>query len=457
MIKFFKLFFICMLICFAFSSAQADIYDGLVAWYPFDGDAKDASGNENHGTVNGPSLTEDRNGNADSAYSFDGNADYIKLPYNIIDQLNDVSSSVWFKTNKTNIAILSGASTTQDNNYLIYIGEGIRLYIKGEYTSYINISDGKWHQVTSVRQGNTGNVKLYIDGKLHIDENLATGKLIINQNGLIIGREQDSVGGDFTPSQDFEGVIDDLRIYNRILGQSEIIQLYNQSSNQIDLNNGLVAHYEFENNANDSSGNGYHGTENGEVSYSFGIIGNSAKFDGVNDYIDLKTVIESKNNLSISVWVNYTSSDGWNDILAGTCGSPLLAFRNNEISWGGQCNNPMDSFFAKLDIDNKWHHIVGTYDGKLLQLYWDASVLIYKEATGDFKTDQSVAIGKAINAYKDEYYQGSIDDLRIYNRALTQPEISALYFLGSGQIVNNITEQNTQNSDLIALKDLRNT
>jgi len=62
-----------------FPVAWADLNDGLIAHYPFNGNANDASGNGNHGTVNGATLTEDRFGNADSAYKFDGQDDYIDL------------------------------------------------------------------------------------------------------------------------------------------------------------------------------------------------------------------------------------------------------------------------------------------------------------------------------------------------------------------------------------------
>ena len=61
--------------------AQVPTYvptNGLVGYWPFNGNANDASGNGNNGTVNGATLTTDRNGNANSAYSFDGNNDYIE-------------------------------------------------------------------------------------------------------------------------------------------------------------------------------------------------------------------------------------------------------------------------------------------------------------------------------------------------------------------------------------------
>ena len=53
--------------------------DGLVAWYPFNGNANDESGNGNHGTVNGATLTADRNGKANSSYSFDGVSNFITI------------------------------------------------------------------------------------------------------------------------------------------------------------------------------------------------------------------------------------------------------------------------------------------------------------------------------------------------------------------------------------------
>ena len=63
-----------------FGLAQADLTDGLVAYYPFNGDAEDYSGNENHGSVYGPILTDDRLGDSGNAYFFDGNADFIEVP-----------------------------------------------------------------------------------------------------------------------------------------------------------------------------------------------------------------------------------------------------------------------------------------------------------------------------------------------------------------------------------------
>ena len=74
---------------------QADLSDGLVAYYPFNGKANDESGNGNHGTVNGATLAEDRFGNVDSAYNFDGVNDYITISNNTIGHLSEGAISMF--------------------------------------------------------------------------------------------------------------------------------------------------------------------------------------------------------------------------------------------------------------------------------------------------------------------------------------------------------------------------
>ena len=79
-------------------SGYADLNDGLVAYYPFNGDANDESGNLNNGIVNGATLTEDRFGNQNSAYNFDGTSDYIRLPHQKINIFQpSFSISLWIK------------------------------------------------------------------------------------------------------------------------------------------------------------------------------------------------------------------------------------------------------------------------------------------------------------------------------------------------------------------------
>ncbi len=82
--------------------AKADLNNGLVAYYPFDGNATDMSGNGHNGIVSGATLCADRNGKANSAYSFDGVNDYIKIPHHsALNFSNDFSIAFWVKSDSS--------------------------------------------------------------------------------------------------------------------------------------------------------------------------------------------------------------------------------------------------------------------------------------------------------------------------------------------------------------------
>ena len=117
---------IILLICCLFilsSPCYADLTSGLVAYYPFDGNALDASGNGHDGTIHGSTLTTDRLGNANSAYSFDGVDDYIDMgsfPF-----VYDYSSvSLWIKTGKgiNNYGFFDWNNSYNDGGFSTAIG-----------------------------------------------------------------------------------------------------------------------------------------------------------------------------------------------------------------------------------------------------------------------------------------------------------------------------------------------
>ena len=99
----------------------SELERGLVGWWKFDGDATDSTGNGNDGTVNGATLTTDRHGEANSAYSFDGVNDYIETPSVIWGFDNTLSVSVWIKNefNSAFVAPLSLGRTHQSDEILL--------------------------------------------------------------------------------------------------------------------------------------------------------------------------------------------------------------------------------------------------------------------------------------------------------------------------------------------------
>ena len=127
--KKFTVFLIALAVaCMFGSAAYAGLDDGLMAYYPFSGNANDASGNGNDGTVHGATLTEDRLGNANSAYNFDGVNDYLEVPKINLDG-SSFSISAWI-----NLSDISGYNTIYSNGEgSIYWDDGIR---------YFGIADG---------------------------------------------------------------------------------------------------------------------------------------------------------------------------------------------------------------------------------------------------------------------------------------------------------------------------
>ncbi|TGO02755.1 hypothetical protein PN36_19610 [Candidatus Thiomargarita nelsonii] len=134
-----------------FSGAMADLSDGLVAYYPFSGNANDESGNENHGTVNGVSLTIDRFGSPNSAYNFDGN-DYIQTP--VDSNIVPLSFSVWFQADN-----VTGERSIVDSDVSGHWGHSLIIgYWHGDgdldvqyHNDYIDtnhqVSIGEWYHV----------------------------------------------------------------------------------------------------------------------------------------------------------------------------------------------------------------------------------------------------------------------------------------------------------------------
>ncbi|MBS1655247.1 MAG: hypothetical protein JSU05_10415, partial [Bacteroidetes bacterium] len=91
------------------SYCQINLNTGLVGYYPFNGNANDASGNNNNGlTQNGVQLTSDRFGNANSAYYFDGTDDYIKVTDNGSFSTPNMSLVIWFQTESDDLQVLVG-------------------------------------------------------------------------------------------------------------------------------------------------------------------------------------------------------------------------------------------------------------------------------------------------------------------------------------------------------------
>lgn len=209
--------------------------NGLVAYYPLDGNARDASGNGNDGVMNGPVPTTDRFGNASSACAFDGQDDLISIaPPNAqnFHFMGDYSIAVWIyaNTQKSQSIFLANANVNPPAPYALSLS-GIGAYnfrVKtsgssfGDVINHSSYPTGQWIFLTAMVQNNT--MYLYADGVLLAQNSVATGTYSHSNTPILIGSRLQLAG------DSFDGKIDNIRVYNRALTQQEINALYNENN-----------------------------------------------------------------------------------------------------------------------------------------------------------------------------------------------------------------------------------
>lgn len=204
----------------------------MVAYYPFSGNANDYSGLGNNGLVEGATLTEDRFGNENSAYHFDGIDDYIRIPDNnsLTPTNQQLTISAWVKNEGSrNKFILYKGSKYNNREYAMGISgnalAGFSINNHGMWHenqisigSKINVKDNRWNFFTATWDGTRR--KIYVNGKL---ENSRITDAIIDDfdSDLFIG----TYGGEIERYA-FKGVIDDIKIYNDVLSDEKIQELY---------------------------------------------------------------------------------------------------------------------------------------------------------------------------------------------------------------------------------------
>ena len=222
------------------TSNLASLSQGLLAYYPFNGNANDESGNGNSGTVNRATLTSDRFGKNDNAYDFSNTGANITTPLLAPIGKNSRSMSFWFYTNEIN--------NTNDQWIMVGYGEDLEFTnfyasiwpsnsyvgvdIGASYVVYNTNIIGKWHNLMLIYDKSFGstvaNVKTYLDGVLLQDIKMQTANFEINTGNS--AKRPFGFGPPNSPIQSlqtFRGKLDDIRIYNRVLNQEEILYLAN--------------------------------------------------------------------------------------------------------------------------------------------------------------------------------------------------------------------------------------
>jgi hypothetical protein len=471
---------------------------GLVAYYPFDGNGNDESGNKNHLLLGNASLTESRTGSSATALEFTGaqtaprsNANTGisgNAPFSVSFWVEPTSEPSWPSgfilgwgdSDPGRVAHFYYRPYTQGAaDFNLHIDEN---YVGATVQTEPNSLLSQWNHITYTYEPGDRSFAIYLNGMLQTTNfksfNMELHDLI--DSPLAIGNA--SSGWAFK--------IDDIRLYNRTLTEGEVQQLYVAESAGLDsdddgvtdyrerkdvtdpfdsasfnpLSKGLVAYYPFEGNANDESGYGdrlilsgaslspdrFQNAQSALLAESaVGPVAESAK----------AMSIRGSAERTISFWVRmdvFSSASslgvGWGNSAAPGNASLLSAYGTGEVNfWGhhADLNKAQEPNFVGF-----WRHVTFVYPGSLgaAKVYVDgrdkALTTGNQNLGGDLDTLPTV-LKIAGWGFTETQAGAAIDELRVYNRALTGAEVAQLYAFEAADLdsdndgLDDINETNT--------------
>ncbi|MGI9158943.1 MAG: LamG-like jellyroll fold domain-containing protein [Saprospiraceae bacterium] len=423
----------CLLLLSAAASAQTP-----VAYYGFSGSAKDGSSFANHGAVNGASLTQDRFGWPNSALEFDGLQGGVTAPN--AAQLNSpfATISFWVKVN---------ALPAQGEAYLLSFGGwqerwkiSLPSHGKPVFTTHPGfccsdmdsgtpLSTGVWTHVAMVHDGSRN--LIYFNGA-KVNEKNVSGALDLTGYPLGIGYDP------IDKANYFNGALDEVMLFDQALSDAEIAALYAAQSTEPTVAQGRVASYGFNGNGFDDTSFGNHADvlTAATTTDRFGFGHAALLCDGASSEVTASNAAQlNSGTTTVSFWVKVNSLPangeafllsygGWQErwkISLPTHGKPVWTTNHS----GGISD--MDSGDGNALPVGVWKHVVMVHDGAKDKIFIDGALKGEKNVAGTLNsTTRPLGIGyNPIDG--GNWFDGAFDDIQMYNYALTDAEIGALY------------------------------
>lgn len=509
--------------------------------------AADSSSFQRNGTVVGsegwgPGLIG-------GALGFAPASDRVDLPSDILNGVGDLSVALWTKLESGGShALVSGANSSNSNELLIFLKSPTELRVftgqsSGSFVKWTvpSLADGSWHHIAVVRDAGNNQVEFFLDGASQGLKSSTINPLTISAGGLMLGQEQDSLGGGFSTAQALDGSLDEVRFYDRLLDAAEIAVLatppadttppsqvtgFTASANGLAVNlswtaavdaesgistyriyrdtvsggpksllteipgtelaytdatteadvtyfyevaavnganlegplseereatpsgqvaGGLIGHWTFDEGsgdvAADSSPSGNDGALVGTPTWGLGRLGNGIVIDGVDDYIDVPSAAANGlGDMTVAVWVQL-NAPGSHALVSGANSrnsNELLLFIKSETEvrfFTGHKSNTYAKWTVPALDDGAWHHLAVVRDasGDTVELFLDGASLgtisknvpLLSIASGGLVFGQEQdSVGGGFSA--SQALDGTLDEVRFYDRLLTPQEIAAL-------------------------------
>ncbi|OGI25653.1 MAG: hypothetical protein A3J76_01600 [Candidatus Moranbacteria bacterium RBG_13_45_13] len=327
-----------------------------------------------------------------------------------------VSNKTW--SQDSGLALGSYGETQYASFYVVDTNG--RLERAGDTDTFLNID--QWYHLTGVCDRTSKKLILYVNGK--------PSALTADIAGLDAVNGSDMQLGKLYQSLTFDGIIDDIRVYNRALSPDEVRQLSEYGP-------GPVGWWKFDEKTggtvNDSSGNGNNGSFGGTGTlWSDGKYGSAGNFNPSNsNYVGINDPGSSSplyaKTVTTEAWINLSPS-------ASGFGGIVRSLRYGMYSHGGDDNfvcyvnidgtEVAETYYGILTPTNTWTHVACTYDGSYIRLYYNGILKQSWAHTGNgYSTSGSLILGSNSEIGSYEVFEGKLDDVRIYNYARTPKQV----------------------------------
>ncbi len=413
-----------------FKSENSMLEEGRIAYWQFNENsgttAYDSEGNSG-GFISGAEWVPGIN---QSALDFNGTDGNVEVPINdLLNIIGDkLSLSVWFKKSSEDD---DGTFVFCRVKYILRIDNHGKItfavYNPGWHSVTIpwskRIVNTDWHHLVATYDGQT--IKIYVDAVLLVSKN-TSGNLKSSTSPVYIGSEN--------PINYFDGSVDEVAVYSKALSQDEISLLYANTPDPGTGEDALVSWWKFNENSGttvtDSKG-GNNGTIHG-AQWVTGVEGSALSFDGNNDFIIVPNAdnLNVTDQITIMAWAKTEENKTCKIAEKGDWdGHSILQDHWN--GWAGQIRTADNRSVAinwrnGIPVYGEWYHIAMTFNGAVMKLYVNGQLMNSESVGGGLHVNnRDFAIGS--NNGSQKFFHGSIDDVRFFNKALSQTEIQAIF------------------------------
>jgi len=464
------------------------VSEGLLAYYSLDGHAQDGSKHANHGEVKGATPAADRSGRAGGALHFDGKTSIVVAPHSqAYREFRELTLLAWVRNSGGGTVVFKGGACPGAAR--VFRGKAFLFRLDDQQRAHLRVNSGRgtaddphseivsqraiprdraWHMIVGVFDD--GKLRLYIDGrrdraaptyyerignrakKVEVPQVVEVASCT---EPLRIGSSYTYDGGRPRTLEHFAGDIDDVAIYDRALTEDEIKRLASPKPwGAVDRPPGgeaLVLYYPFDkagDRAEDKSGKANHGTLHGVKWTRDGKFGGAYEFDGKSayiqrDYDERSQVFPRTTAFSAAAWFKTSAStplqpsvlasyyvargvgEGYHLLLDnGRLGGRLMWYVTTEYGWVP----------SKMPAnDGRWHQAIGIWDGEKSYLYVDGVLQGSVKVAGPipYRRRQPFRIGRLHNVPpipdRHYYFNGTIDEVMVFNRALSAAQVKALH------------------------------